>query len=328
MMMEAKYYEVKEDGYVQCHLCPNECTIKSGEMGRCRVRKNKDGKLFTLNYGKISGFGIDPIEKKPLYHFYPGRSIFSFGTFGCNFSCDFCQNWHMAQKMPPTQDVTIEQLVNTIEAQENNLGVAYTYNEPTIFYEFMFDLAKAVHEAGYKNVVVSNGYIMPEPLEALLPYIDAYNIDLKAFNDDFYKNICKGRRSPVMESIKRVYGKAHLEITLLLIDGENTNVDELEEMFKWIADIDPDIPIHLSRYHPANRMTNPPTEIQTMLTTQKLAKKHLNYVYLGNVFDMEDSTYCPHCGAKVIKRLAYISKSKLVGSKCPGCLTELPIVND
>jgi len=326
-MKEAYYYEVKENDCVQCHLCPHECIIKPDGIGRCSVRKNTGGKLFSLNYGEITGYAFDPIEKKPLYHFYPGRPIFSFGTFGCNFSCDFCQNWHIAQANPNTQRVTIDQMMNTIKSSDENLGVAYTYNEPTIFYEFMFDLSKAVHEAGYKNVVVSNGYIMQEPLEALLPYIDAYNIDLKAFNDTFYKELCKGKRSPVMETIKRVHGKAHMEITLLLIDGENTNVEELEDMFKWISDIDKDIPIHLSRYHPANRMTNPPTEIQTLLTTQAIAKKYLNYVYLGNVFKMDDNTYCPHCGAEVISRRGYNCKSMLVGSKCHVCSSRLPVID-
>lgn len=325
---EAYYYEVKNDNLVQCHLCPHECTIEADNTGRCMVRKNINGKLITLNYGEITGYAFDPIEKKPLYHFYPGRQIFSFGTFGCNFSCDFCQNWLIAQKITPTRTVTVEQIMSTIKSQGDNLGVAYTYNEPTVSYEFMFDLARAVHKAGYKNVVVSNGFIAAEPLEALLPYIDAYNIDLKAFNDNFYKDICKGERLPVMETIKRVYGKAHMEITLLLIDGENTNEEELEEMFKWIASIDQDIPLHLSRYHPANRMDNSLTKISTLLNTQMIAKKYLNYVYLGNVPNANNDTYCPQCGTKVIERLSYNCETKLIGSKCSSCLSELPIINE
>jgi pyruvate formate lyase activating enzyme len=327
-MKEAYYYEKKESNVVQCHLCPHECTIQPDGTGLCRVRKNVGGILFSLNYEQITGYGFDPIEKKPLYHFYPGRPIFSFGTFGCNFSCDFCQNWKIAQHTPPTNTATIEMLMEIVKSRDDNLGIAYTYNEPIIFYEFMLDTAKVVHELGYKNVVVTNGFIMAEPLDELLPYVDAFNIDLKAFNDNFYTKICKGKRAPVMETIKRVHGKAHMELTLLLIDGENTDVEELEEMFKWISEIDPDIPLHLSRYYPANRMTNPPTQIQTLMITQAIAEKYLNYVYIGNVLDSDNSTYCPKCGAKVIERIGYESKLNLRGSKCDVCLEELPIINE
>jgi len=282
-MKEAYYYEKKENNFVQCHLCPHECKIKPGAVGLCRVRKNECGTLYSLNYGKISSYNFDPIEKKPLYHFYPGKTIFSIGTFGCNFNCDFCQNYTIAQQNPATLNISTEQIMDAVKSREDNIGIAYTYNEPTIFYEFMLDTAKEANKAGYKNVVVTNGFINKKPLEELLQYVDAMNIDLKAFNNKFYESICRGKRLPVMETIRRSYGKTHIEITLLLIDDENTDEKELNEMFKWIADIDKNIPLHISRYFPANRMANSPTKIVTIRKAKSIAKKYLNYVYIGNV---------------------------------------------
>lgn len=283
MMKEAYYYDKIENNYVVCRLCPNMCKIAPEDIGRCGVRKNVEGMLCSLNYGRITACALDPIEKKPLRHFYPGSKILSIGTYGCNFKCEFCQNWHIAQMHPFVEKVSIDEMFEIIDKQEDNIGVAYTYNEPTIFYEYMLDLAKKVHYAGYKNVVVSNGYINEAPLKELLPFIDAFNIDLKAFNDEFYKTICKGERLPVMKTIERIYGHAHMELTVLLIDGKNTNLNELEEMFKWIAEIGSDIPVHLSRYHPAYKMDDPVTALDTLLAAREIANDYLDHVYLGNV---------------------------------------------
>lgn len=282
-MMEARYYEVKANKSVRCTLCPHYCLIGPNALGRCDVRQNIEGKLMTHNYGCLSAVAFDPIEKKPLREFEPGSQILSIGSCGCNFTCDFCQNWKIAQARPQTQFVTVEELITLMQSRPDNVGMAYTYNEPTVFYEFVLDTAKAVRELGYKNVIVSNGYINLEPLKALLPYIDAFNIDLKAFNDDFYNGICTGSLLPVMETIKSIYGHAHLEITVLLIDGQNSDDGELESLFKWLAELDETIPIHLSRYFPAHKMTVPATKMETLLKAKNLAERYLNSVYLGNV---------------------------------------------
>lgn len=282
-MIEARYYEVRADELVRCTLCPHYCLIRPNGFGRCGVRQNQAGKLMTHNYGCLSAFAFDPIEKKPLREFESGSEILSIASYGCNFTCDFCQNWQIAQARPQTQFASVEQLIELMLSRKENIGMAYTYNEPTVFYEFVFDMAKAVHGLGYKNVMVSNGYINPEPLKDLLPYIDAFNIDLKAFNDDFYKTICGGERLPVMETIKSIYGRAHLEVTVLLIDGLNTDDGELESLFKWLSELDGTIPVHLSRYFPAHKMTVPATKMETLLKAKNLAERYLNSVYLGNV---------------------------------------------
>ncbi len=326
-MKEAYFYNKVEDSNVRCTLCPHNCLIKQEATGICGVRKNIDGKLYSLNYLKVSGFALDPIEKKPLYHFYPGTNILSFGSFGCNFSCSFCQNYHIAKEVPKTRQVTISEMMETLKTLGDNIGIAYTYNEPTVFYEFMYDMAREVHNNGYKNVVVSNGYINRDALEMLIPYIDSFNIDLKSFSNEFYKNICAGRLSPVMETIKNIGGRAHLEITLLLIDGLNTDEEELDEMFRWLASIDKDIVLHLSRYHPSYKMNRPATKISSLLNAQMHAKEHLNYVYVGNVSNLNNDTFCYNCGEKVIERTSYIIKSTLDKNKCPKCKHELPIIN-
>ena len=282
-MKEAMYYQIEREGAVRCSLCPHRCLIEPGGIGRCQVRQNIDGKLMSLNYGQISGIAFDPIEKKPLVAFEPRAYILSLGSYGCNFRCDFCQNWQLAQKTPKPQVASIEQLTTLMKTREDNIGMAYTYNEPTVFYEFMFDLAKAVHGQGYKNVMVTNGYINLEPLKALLPYIDAFNVDLKSFENEFYEKLCGGGLTPVMEAIKTIHGHAHLEITVLLIDGQNTSDHELEALFQWIAAIDNNIPVHLTRYFPANRMALAPTKLNTLLRAKEIGIRYLNYVYLGNI---------------------------------------------
>lgn len=204
-MKEARYYLKLNDQNVQCQLCPHACVIKPDETSRCQTRYNDKGTLRSLSYGLISGCSVDPIEKKPLYHFQPGSAILSIGSFGCNFTCTFCQNWTIAQHKPQTSSVSIEEMLTLVENTPNNIGLAYTYNEPTVSYEFIYDLAKEVHDAGYKNIMITNGFIMPDPLEALLPFIDAFNIDLKAFNDNFYKDLiakeCMRPELPILYNV-------------------------------------------------------------------------------------------------------------------------------
>jgi pyruvate formate lyase activating enzyme len=282
-MKEAYYYETLDDNKVKCMLCPHYCQIPDQGFGRCQVRKNVAGVLYALNYGRVTGLALDPIEKKPLRHYHPGSHILSIGSYGCNFHCDFCQNWHLATANPFVEKREIDEMLDLVERTEDNIGLAYTYNEPIVFYEYMLDMAKAIKAKGYKNVMVTNGYINPEPLKELLSYVDAFNIDLKAFNDGFYEDICGGKRQAVMDVIELVAGQAHLEVTLLLIEGKNTDEKELEGLFQWLGNFNREIPLHISRYFPAHQRHDPPTPMESMLKAKTIAKKYLKYVYLGNV---------------------------------------------
>ena len=289
-MKKARYFEKLKDQKVQCFLCPHQCLIPEGDAGICRARVNKDGILYSDNYGKISSISIDPIEKKPLYHFYPGKDILSLGTFGCNFSCGFCQNWRISQQKPAVEKYTPEEIVNL--ASEKNL----------------------------KNVMVTNGYIQEEPLEELLPYIDGANIDVKSFSPDFYEEYPGGTLKPVLSNVKKMYKNIHIELTNLLISDINDSEAELKELFSWVKDIDPEIPLHLSRYFPNYQFDKEQTSIQTMKKAYNLAKKYLNYVYLGNVrLEKGSDTFCSECGKDLIKRNFYNSQSYLEGNKCPEC---------
>jgi len=281
---EALYYEKLDKKKVKCHLCPYECMIADEGRGACGVRTNKDGILYSEVYGKTTGIALDPIEKKPLYHYHPGEYILSVGTKGCNFHCDFCQNWNISQVLDaPTTDITSEQIIK--KAKEiRSFGIAYTYNEPFIWYEFVLDTAKLAKSNGLENVLVTNGFVNMAPLEGILPYIGAMNIDLKSFNEDFYSRVCKGRLKPVLEVIKRSVKSCHVELTTLLITGLNDSEDEIKGLVNWIYDnIGPEIPLHLSRYFPCYKMTLPPTSIETLKMAERIAKEKLKYVYLGNV---------------------------------------------
>lgn len=282
-MEKARYWEVEENR-IRCQLCPHYCLIPVNKMGICKQRKNINNILYTLNYGNITSYAIDPIEKKPLYHFMPGTNIMSFGSSGCNFSCKFCQNHEISlEENPKILQIPYERLVE-ITMNENLQAIAFTYNEPTVWYEYMIDTAILAKSYGLKTVCVTNGFINPAPLMDLLKYIDAFNVDLKAFSEEFYRNICGGMLQPVKETIKIIHNsKAHLEITTLVVEGVNDDISNLEQLFKWLGSIDKDIVLHLSRYYPAYKMNNPPTKIETMLKAKKYAKKYLRNVYIGNV---------------------------------------------
>lgn len=282
-MREAMYYRKLDKGDISCQLCPHYCRISRGEVGKCRVRQNIDGKLYSLNYGKISSYGYDRVEKKPLNHFHPGEIIFSIGSFGCNLSCKFCQNWQIAQRKPESIEISRGNILKLAKAQ-NSIGIAYTYNEPSIWYEYVIDMANLVRKEGLVNVLVTNGFINPKPLERLLPYVDAMNIDLKSMSDKFYRDICNGRKDPVLDTIKNSVESTHVEVTTLLIEGRNTSKEEIEWIAKTIASIDKDIPLHLSRYFPAYNMKTPATSVDTMFRAKDIADRYLNYVYLGNIF--------------------------------------------
>lgn len=324
-MHEARYYEQLSDGRVHCELCPHQCVIQDGGYGRCQVRHNKGGTLIAESYGFVTAASFDPMEKKPLYHFKPGSTIFSIGSKGCSFKCGFCQNAHIAQGDPSGQNLSTDELLATMGSRSDNVGIAFTYNEPMVGFEFMMDMARAAKKKGYATVCVSNGFIMPDPLVELMTVIDAFNIDLKAFNDRFYHQVCRGERAPVMEGIRRMAKLVHVELTLLLIPGENDKPDELEEMFKWIKDISPEIPLHITRYFPAHKYDKAATPISDLVKAETLAKKYLKYVYLGNVPDVEMSTYCPICGAKAIERSYGHVKVLASGHSCHACGATLPI---
>jgi pyruvate formate lyase activating enzyme len=311
-MKTARYYELGRRDEVRCLLCPHRCYIGEGKTGICRIRKNIDGDLYLTTWGVVSSVGFDPIEKKPLYHFYPGSIIFSIGNFGCNLRCKFCQNWQISQEVPADvhrlRKHSPEELMKMALAKNTNIGVAYTYNEPVVWFEYMMDIAEAAKKEELKNVVVTNGYINPEPLDELLEVTDAFNVDLKAFTEEFYKTQTISKLEPVKDTLKRIRrsGK-HLEITNLLITGHNDDTRQFTEMVKWIAgELGEDTVLHLSRYFPTYKMSAPPTSLSLMEDFFDIARQKLNYVYLGNIASATGQhTYCPKCGQKVIDRSRY-----------------------
>ncbi|BBB91413.1 MAG TPA: AmmeMemoRadiSam system radical SAM enzyme [Methylomusa anaerophila] len=327
-MREALYYEPHAQGVI-CRLCPRECVIGEGRTGFCRVRKNVGGKLYAQNYAFATGQALDPVEKKPLYHFYPGNNILSLGTWGCNFACKFCQNWHIAHGEPDTAYIPSAKAVEAARelVAQNNIGIAYTYSEPSVWFEYILDTAKLVREAGLKNVLVTNGFINPEPLTELLPYIDGMNIDVKAFNNDYYRNVCAGILDRVKSTVELAAKACHVEITTLAVTGLNDSEAELTALSQWLGEISRDIPLHFSRYFPNYKMQEPATSLATLEMAYNAAGRYLNYVYVGNVGGDGVNTYCPACGFKVIDRLQY--KSYLTSEKkCPQCGYNIYVVGN
>ncbi|MGH4123982.1 MAG: AmmeMemoRadiSam system radical SAM enzyme [Clostridium sp.] len=327
MEKEALFYE-KPGENIRCKLCPHNCLIANGDYGKCNVRTNKEGVLYTVNYGEITSIARDHIEKKPLYHFKPGSNILSLGSFGCNFSCGFCQNHSISQGRASSEYIPPEKLVEICKSLEGNMGVAFTYNEPSIWYEYVYDASRLLKESieDINIVLVTNGYIKEEPLKMLLPYVDAMNIDLKAFNNKYYKDICGGTVTPVMDTIRIASKECHVEVTTLLVNGENDSAKEIEGIAGFIASLNKDVPLHLSKYFPSYKMKNPATEIEVMLKDIGIAKKHLNYVYIGNVAGTDNSTYCPKCGYKLIEREGYHIHVNISDSTCPKCSYKINII--
>lgn len=279
-MRKSRHYIKRKNKKVKCQLCPHQCILSEGMTGLCRSRKNIDGELFVLNYGKCAAIAFDKVKKKPLYHFHPDEEVLSIGTIGCNFNCKFCQNWELSQTEYETVDVTPERIVEL--AQQKGIGIAYTYTEPLMWYEFVYDTAKLAKEKGLKNILITNGFIEVEPLKSLLEYIDAANVDLKAFSNEFYMKLC-GRVGPIKRAIRLFNEKCHLELTTVIIPGENDSLEEMEEMVNWIAGLNPNIPLHIGRYYPSYRLDKPPTPIETLERLRKIANKKLSYVYINNV---------------------------------------------
>jgi pyruvate formate lyase activating enzyme len=310
-MKKADFYKKLDDKKVQCLLCPHQCIIQENSRGICKVRKNFNGELISENYGKVCSMAFDPIEKKPLYHYFPGRIIFSVGNIGCNLNCQFCQNWQISQSSIDEyqflQNISSGEIVTSAK-RKNNIGIAYTYNEPTVWFEFMLEIAKQATESELKNVMVTNGFINPDPLEKLLPYIDAFSVDLKAFTNEFYKNFTFSEIEAVKKSIKKIHScNKHLEITNLVVTDLNDNKEIFEEMVKWISgETGRDTVLHISRYYPTYKLKNPPTSVETLIEFHEIAKQYLDYVYLGNVnLESGNDTICCNCGKTLIKRKGY-----------------------
>lgn len=334
-MQEARYYTKQKNNSVRCTLCPWNCELRPGQIGNCKVRKNNNGKLITDVYNKVAAIGVDPVEKKPLFHFYPGKNILSVGEVGCNLHCSFCQNHRISQcysnEFKGFQETTPKKIVEEALKTYQNIGIAYTYNEPFTFYEFMVDTATLARQYGLKNVVVSNGYVNPEPLKAALHLFDAFNIDLKAFTEEFYRKHTKGKLQPVLQTLKIIaQSPVHLEITNLIIPGLNDNKDEFKEMITWIAtELGTDVPLHLSRYFPQHEMNILPTPIKNLEQLYSMAKQQLHHVYVGNVSNEAlSSTYCPNCGETLISRNRYRTSTEKITNQgnCKNCGGQINII--
>lgn len=287
--MEAQYYKKTDNGGVLCELCPHECLIQPGKRGICRVRKNIDGILIAETYGKTVTLSIDPVIKKPLYQYYPHKDVLSVGSVGCNMSCGFCQNCDISQvnidEAPFLHNRTADQIVSIAKRSVNNIGIAFTYNEPIVWFEFMYNIAVKATAENLKTLMISNGFISPAPLKKILPYINAFNIDLKAFNDYFYRKLTGATLQPVLDTLKTISNyQKHLEITNLIIPGHNDDPGEFENMIHWINnELGAKTVLHLSRYFPSWKMEIPPTPKNTLYMLKKIADKKLDYVYIGNI---------------------------------------------
>ncbi len=308
--------------FIICTLCPKTCRIKTDDFGDCGVRGNRNNKLYLPYSGVPSALNIDPIEKKPLYHFHPGSKIFSIGFYGCNFHCPFCQNHSISQQPFPSATASYlppEDLITMVKNRKLSL-LAFTYSEPLVHLEYILEASKRAHSADIKTVLVTNGYINKVAAQELLPHIDALNIDLKTFNDDFYKSEIGGSLDPVLEFIELSAAISHIEVTTLLIPGKNDGTGEIEEIASFIATINRNIPLHLSAYYPTYRYTIASTPESTIVAALSAARKHLNYVYPGNTMSLDSNTYCPNCSSLLVSRTGY--RTNIPGveyGRCSNC---------
>lgn len=330
--VEARYYKKHPDREIECELCPRFCLLGDKERGYCGVRENQGGTYYTLVYGKLCSINDDPIEKKPLFHYLPGSRALSVATAGCNVNCKSCQNWEISQVRPEqvrNYDVPPEDLVE-IALKYNCPVIAYTYTEPIVFYEYMYDTSAEGRKKGIRNVVITGGYINPEPLVELTKVVDAIKVDLKSFSQDFYTDYVRGKLEPVLEAIKIIAQKnVWLEIVYLVIPTLNDSTKELRGVCQWIMkEIGPDIPIHFSQFHPMYLLKNlPPTPVSTLEKAHKIAiEEGLHYVYVGNVpGHRTESTCCPKCQNIVVQRRGYqIQKVDLIAGRCKNCSTPIP----
>ena len=332
MLKEALLYEKLDNKLVHCYLCAHHCRISEGGFGFCGVRQNKGGALYTHVYGKLIAANVDPIEKKPLYHFFPGSKSFSVATVGCNFHCGFCQNWEISQRNLREdalvgEDYSPEDVLNAALKYECK-NISYTYTEPTVFFEFALDSAKLTKEKGLYNSFVTNGFMTKECLLMIRPYLDAVNVDLKFFKEESYKKNCAGALAPVLDSIRLMKELAiWIEVTTLIIPDENDSEEELGNIAKFIAGLDKNIPWHISRFHPDYKFTQYPATSDTALKkAQELGRKAgLNYIYVGNVWGWGNDTYCPACKKLLIKREGFgLLEGNIRDCKCVFCGEVIP----
>ncbi len=331
-MAEARFWQKEAEGKVKCRLCPHGCLILPGKTGVCQVRENREGTLYSRNYGLLSSVALDPAEKKPLFHVDPGSYLFSLGSYGCNFSCEFCQNWQISQERPELYEATPERVVSMAMDQKQRhpsvTGIAYTYNEPTVWMEFVVDCARRAKDVGLRNVLVTNGYVSGEALDEALKVVDALNIDVKGWTEQFYRTIVHGRLQPVIETVEKAREKAWVEVTYLVIPGENDRDEDVRSLSRWLAGLSPAIPLHLSRYFPAYRFQRPATPIATLENLREVAMERLHYVYIGNAWKTGYAdTFCPECKSVLLERGGLeLEKSHLVGGACPDCGRPLEMV--
>lgn len=336
-----RYWHKLEDGRIQCDLCPRFCKLHEGQRGLCFVRASDGNQILLTTYGRSSGYCVDPIEKKPLNHFLPGTPVLSFGTAGCNLACKFCQNWDISKsrEMDTLADQASPETIARAAEQLECRSVAYTYNDPVIFHEYAIDVAKACRERGIKSVAVTAGYVCPEPREEFYRYMDAANVDLKAFTDDFYWKLSGAHLQQVLETLEYIHHETDvwLELTTLLIPGKNDSDRELEEMTQWVVDkLGPEVPMHFSAFHPDFKMMDiPPTPRSTLTRARDIAMRNgIRYAYTGNVYDPEGgSTFCHSCGERLIGRDGYVLTAwgmddkgacKSCGTACAGVFDAQP----
>jgi len=336
-----KYWHAIDSGRVQCDLCPRYCKLKEGQRGLCFVRANLKGSIISTTYGRSSGYCVDPIEKKPLNHFLPGTPVLSFGTAGCNLSCKYCQNWDISRsrEFDTLADCATPEMIAQAAVDLHCRSVAYTYNDPVVFHEYVIDVARACHERGIKSVAVTAGYVCEEPMKEFYRYMDAANVDLKAFTDKFYHKLSGGHLQPVLDTLKYLKQETDvwIEITTLLIPDQNDSDEELNEMTRWVArELGPDVPIHFSAFHPDYKMlATPPTPLSTLTRAREIAINNgIRYAYTGNVHDKSGaSTFCHNCGDTLIGRDWYVlsewnldphGSCKTCGSRCAGVFEEHP----
>ncbi|MEO0293853.1 MAG: AmmeMemoRadiSam system radical SAM enzyme [candidate division WOR-3 bacterium] len=315
---EAEYYEVLENSKVKCKLCPHECIILPGKEGLCWARKNENGILYAQNYGLTTSIAVDPIEKKPLFHFRPGTGILSLSPNGCNMRCPYCQNYTISAQRTSTREITPQELI-ALAREYHVSSIAFTYSEPIIWFEFIKDTAEYAQKEGIDLVMVTNGQILEEPLNDLLKIIKAMNIDLKSMSSEYYKGVLKGSLSTVKKTIERSSELIHIEVTNLLVPGDND--EETEELAEYLSSIKKTIPLHISRYFPNYLYKKPPTPLSTLKKAYEIAKKYLYYVYIGNAqIKGTEDTYCPKCSGTLVKRVGYYTE--IVGiteGKCSNC---------
>lgn len=320
-MKTATYWHVDAQGRVQCDLCPHRCMVAEGGLGRCKARGVRDGKLVALGYGAVSSLQIDPIEKKPLYHFFPGHTIFSVGGWGCNLSCSFCQNWSISQQAVPAGRLYAPESV--VDAADDSIGIAYTYNEPLVAYEFVYDTASLARARGLKNVLVTNGHINPDPAAELLPLIDALNIDIKSMNPAFYADHCGGDLAAILSFAAQAHAAGcHVELTNLVIPSLNDDDDDFRKLAEWVCtSLRSDVPLHLSAYRPCYELDTPSTPLRTMERAWGICSQQLDYVYIGNAMSEQGAdTQCPACDAVLIRRSGFrASVTGITDGRCASC---------